>query len=528
MNATAVFPRAAVAAPHRLAAETGRDLLAAGGNAIEAMVGMAATIAVVYPHMNSIGGDGFWLVRRPSGRVHAIEGCGFAGAKATIAFYRDRDYPTIPCRGPLAALTVPGAIAGWQLALELSRAEGGRLAPADLLADSVRHARAGVAVSACEARTRPLEGTDLLAAPGFAQSFLVDGKPAAAGTIRKAEELAETLAQLAHAGLDDFYRGDVAREIAADLERIGAPLTRTDLRDMRAVVREPLALRLPGRTHFNTPPPTQGLAALVIFGIFERLGIRNVDTFEYVHALVEATKRAFAIRDAVCTDFDHLRHDIGAFLTPTALDRETAAIRMDRAAAWPLRPAKGDTVFMGAIDATGLAVSYIQSIYWEYGSGCVLPATGILMHNRGTAFALDADATNPLEPGRRPPHTLNPALVVFDDGRVMSLGAMGGDGQPQFQAQVFTRYAHAHDLAEAVAAPRFLFGRTWGEATTSVTLDERFDSALVRALAGAGHIVVLQPATSDLFGHAGALVRHVEGRVEATHDPRADGGAAGL
>jgi gamma-glutamyltranspeptidase/glutathione hydrolase len=528
MNSTPVFARAAVAAPHLLAVQSGRDILAAGGNAIEAMVAMAVTIAVVYPHMNSIGGDGCWLVAEPRGRVRAIEACGFAGAKATIALYRGLEYETVPARGPLAALTVPGAVGGWQLALEFSRAQGGRLPLADLLADAIRHARSGVAVSPCEARTLPLERTSLTAAPGFAQNFLVDGKAAGAGTMRKSEALAATLAQLADAGLDDFYRGDVGREIAADLERIGAPVTRADLENYRAVLREPLALRLAGRTHYNTPPPTQGLAALIILGIFERLGIRAAGSFEYVHALVEATKRAFAIRDAVCTDFDRLRHDIDSFLTPAALAREAAAIRMDRAAAFPMPPSKGDTVWMGAIDASGLAVSYIQSIYWEYGSGCVLPRTGILMQNRGTAFSLDEGAVNPLEPGRRPPHTLAPALVAFDDGRVMPLGAMGGDGQPQFQAQVFTRTAFGMGLADAVAAPRFLFGRSWGEATGNLTLDERFDPALVRALENAGHVIVLRPAAADIFGHAGALVRHVDGHVEATHDPRADGGAAGL
>jgi oxamate amidohydrolase len=528
MNSTPVFAKAAVAAPERRATEAGRDILAAGGNAIEAMVAMAATIAITYPHMNSLGGDGFWLVRTPRGRVRTIEACGFAGAAATMAYYRALEQERIPCRGPLAALTVPGAVGGWQLALELARAEGGRLPLAELLADATRHASAGVAVSACEARTLALEMAELVLAPGFAQTFLVDGKPAAAGTLRKSAALAATLAQLAHAGLDDFYRGDVGREIAADLEKIDAPVARVDLASYRAAAREPLALRLAGRTQYNTPPPTQGLAALLILGLFDRLNVRGADGFAYVHALVEATKRAFAIRDEVCTDFDRLRHDIGAFLTPAALAREAALIRMDRAADFPPAPARGDTVWMGAIDANGLAVSYIQSIYWEYGSGCVLPATGILMQNRGAAFSLDPTAPNPLEPGRRPPHTLNPALVAFDDGRIMPLGAMGGDGQPQFQAQLFTRYSFGMDLADAIAAPRFLFGRTWGETTREVTLEEGFDPALVHALDAAGHVTAMKPARADIFGHAGALVRHARGEIEAAHDPRADGGAAGI
>ena len=528
MNATPVFAKAAVAAPHRLAAESGRDILAAGGNAIEAMIAMAATIAITYPHMNSLGGDGFWLIRTPRGRVYAIEACGFAGAKATIALYSSLEQETIPRRGPLAALTVPGAVGGWRLALELASAEGGRVPLPDLLADAIGHASSGVAVSACEARTLALEWENLVNAPGFAQNFLVDGTPAEVGTMRKSSKLAETLAQLAHAGLDDFYRGDIAREIAADCERIGAPVTRADLAAYRAVLREPLALRLTGRVHYNTPPPTQGLAALLILGIVDRLGVRGAEGFAYVHALVEATKRAFAIRDGVCTDFDHLRHEVDVFLEPAALAREAAAIRMDRAARFPPDAASGDTVWMGAIDAAGLAVSYIQSIYWEYGSGCVLPRTGILLQNRGAAFSLHAAAVNPLTPGRRPPHTLSPALVAFDDGRVMPMGTMGGDGQPQFQAQIFTRYAFGQDLAGAIAAPRFLFGRTWGEQTANLTLEEGCDPTLVDALEKAGHAVVMKPAFADIFGHAGALVRHARGEVEAAHDPRSDGGAEGL
>ncbi|HWG06245.1 MAG TPA: gamma-glutamyltransferase, partial [Beijerinckiaceae bacterium] len=413
-------------------------------------------------------------------------------------------------------------------ALDLARAEGGRIPLADLLADAIRHASSGAAVSACEARTQALEVDALTAAPGFAARFLVDGKPAQAGTMRRFEALAETLAYLAHAGLDDFYRGDIGHEIAADCERVGALVTQPDLEAYHAVLRAPLALRLEGRVHYNTPPPTQGLAALLILGLFDRLGIGSADGFAYVHALVESTKRAFAIRDIVCADFDHLRHDVARFLTQAALAREAGAIRMDRAARLPVAAAKGDTVWMGAIDAQGLAVSYIQSIYWEYGSGCVLPRTGILMQNRGAAFSLDEKSINPLEPGRKPPHTLSPALVVFDDGRVMPMGSMGGDGQPQFQAQIFSRYAFGAPLLDTITAPRFLFGRTWGERTAALRLEDGCEPALVKALEKAGHVIAAAPAGADLFGHAGALVRHRRGEVEAAHDPRADGGAAGF
>jgi oxamate amidohydrolase len=530
MPETATYPRAAAVAPHALAAEAGRAILAEGGNAIEAMVAMAATIAVVYPHMNGIGGDGFWLIREPSGRLHAIEACGPAGSLATPARYRAMHADTIPPRGPDAAVTVAGAVGGWALALDIAAGLGGRLPRPVLLADAIGHAREGYAVSASEARTVPFALDALKAAPGFAETFLDKGAWPQAGHRRTMPRLADMLDHLATAGIDDFYRGDVGREIAADLARFGAPVTRGDLTAYRAVRREPLSVRLADAVAYNCPPPTQGLAALIILAIFDRLGVRHGEGFAHVHGLVEATKRAFAIRDRVVTDFDRLKHDPALFLSDAALDREAAAIDMRRAAPFPPPASPGDTVWMGARDPAGTTVSYIQSIYWEYGSGCVLPATGIHWQNRGASFSLDPAAANPLQPGRKPFHTLNPALAVFDDGRVMAYGSMGGDGQPQFQAALFTRAARfGMGLAAAIDAPRWLLGRTWGDATTSLKLEDRFDAAVVAALRHAGHeIEVLDSAYDDRLGHAGALLGYPRGHVAAAHDPRSDGGTAGV
>lgn len=529
MAFTPTFSSAAVAAPHSAAAAAGQTILAQGGNAIEAMTAMAATIAVVYPHMNSLGGDAFWLIREPKGRVRYVEACGFAGEKATIGYYHGLGHDVIPARGPLAALTTPGAIDGWRCALELSHAMGGRIPLADLLSDAVRHAREGCAVSASEARTVPNRFEELKEAPGFAATYLVDGRTPEAGHIRKMERIAATLEQLAHAGLRDFYRGDVGREIAADLEKIGAPVSRADVERTEARWREPLSVRLNDATVWNAPPPTQGLAALVLLGVYERLGVRRGESFEFVHGLVEATKRAFAIRDRICTDWDRTPERPELHLEPDALARQAAAVSMSRAAPYPAPFDKGDTVWMGAIDGDGMAVSYIQSTYWEFGSGCVLPTTGVLMQNRGVSFSLDAQALNALEPGRRPFHTLNPPIAVFDDGRVVSYGSMGGDGQPQFQSQIFTRLRNGMPPDRAVDAPRFLLGRTWGEDSASLKLEDRFDPSVVTALRRAGHEVdVANAEYSDAFGHAGMLVRHPNGRIEAAHDPRSDGGAMGL
>jgi gamma-glutamyltranspeptidase/glutathione hydrolase len=529
LSETAVYSRAAVAAPHRFAAAAGRDILAQGGDAIEAMVAMAATIAVVYPHNASIGGDGFWLIREPDGRVRAIEACGYAGAGASIAAYRALGLDAVPIRGPRAALTVPGVLGGWTLALELSRARGGRLPLSTLLEDAVRRARDGYPVSASEARFDVTSDPALVAAPGFADAFMVDGKPAEARSIRRAPRLADALEQLGRVGLDDVYRGDVARELAADLERIGAPITRDDLARYRAEWREPLSLRLKTATLFNTPAPTQGLASLMLLGLYERLAPGKPEGFAHAHALIEAAKRAMALRDQACVDFAHTTYDFGALLSAANLDREAAMIDMRRAAPWPLPPDRGGTVWMGAVDAAGLAVSFIQSVFWDFGSGCVSPRTGVLMQNRGAAFSLDPKSRNPLIPGRRPYHTLNPALAVFDDGRVLAYGSKGADGQPQFQAQVFTRIAAGAALDVALAAPRHFFTRALGEPAATVKLEEGYDESTAAALAAAGHAIARRSAAErDLFGHAGALVRSPRGEIAAAHDPRSDGGAAGV
>jgi gamma-glutamyltranspeptidase len=221
--------RGVVAAPHVAAVEDGRAILSEGGNALEAMLAMAASIAAVYPHMNHVGGDAFWLIREPSGRVRALMGAGRAGAKATPQFYRDVGHDKIPARGPLAALTVPGAIGTWMLAQEAARAQGGQLPLPMLLAPAINHARNGYTVTRSQARLTAEKLPEMDKAVGFKKAFLLDGKPPDADARLRQTEFAETLDHLAHAGLDDFYRGDVGREIAGDLERIGSPVTRADL-----------------------------------------------------------------------------------------------------------------------------------------------------------------------------------------------------------------------------------------------------------------------------------------------------------
>jgi gamma-glutamyltranspeptidase/glutathione hydrolase len=527
---TAGHRRGVVAAPHRAAVEAGRAVLAEGGNAIEAMVAMAAATAAVYPHMCHLGGDAFWLIREPSGRVRAIMGAGRAGANASPAFYREHGHDMIPARGPLAALTAPGAVATWVMALEAARAQGGRLPLRVLLEAAIRHARDGSAVSRSQAQLTAEKLAELAPVPGFAATFLADGKPPAAGTVRPQGALAATLEHLTTAGLDDFYRGDVGREIAADLAAIGSPVTREDLEHTRAILAEPLSVRIDAGTLYNAPPPTQGLASLIILALFSRLRVAEAESFDHIHGLIEATKRAFMVRDRFITDPGRLPGPVAPLLDAAFLDAQAEKIDRRKAAAWRPGTGAGDTVWIGAADASGLVVSSTQSIYWEFGSGCVLPATGVLMQNRGASFSLDPGALNALAPGRAPFHTLNPALATLRDGRVMAYGTMGGDGQPQTQGLLFTRHVlYRQPLAEALDRPRFLLGRNWGSAVTNLRLEEGFDGHLVDRLLSAGHDVeVVGERHSDLMGHAGAVILHPDGMIEGAHDPRADGGAAGF
>lgn len=527
MQRTLTSPRGMVSAPHHLAAQAGLAVLRDGGNAVEAMVAAAATIAVVYPHMNGIGGDGFWLIRRPGEAPIGVEACGRAAALATQDAYRAQGLALIPSRGPLAANTVAGAVSGWKAALQLVP---GRLPLARLLEDAIFHAREGAPVTRSQVEYTTRFQGELAAQPGFAAAFLRDGAAPAAGSLQKFAALARTLERLARHGLDDFYRGEVAHALAAELARLGSPLRQVDLERHRAMRVKPLAVDLSVGTAYNLPPPTQGLASLMILAIFDRLraGVQ-AESFAHVHRIVEATKQAFLVRNRHVGDPDVVNVAPEAFLRDDALAERAAAIDPLRARPWPEPAIKGDTVWMGAADRDGCMVSYIQSVYWEFGSGVVLHHTGVNWQNRGASFSLDPASHVALALGRRPFHTLNPAFAELGDGRAMVYGNMGGDGQPQSQAAVFSRYAmFGEELQQAVSAPRWLLGRTWGDMSVTLKVESRFDPSIVAALREAGHDVEVVEPWSDLVGHAGALVRHSDGVIAGAADPRSDGIVAGF
>jgi oxamate amidohydrolase len=518
-----------VTSPHHLASEAGLRVLRENGTAIEAAVAMAATLPVVYPHMTSLGGDGFWLIAVPGQDVIAIDACGAAVAKATPALYDKQGHKSIPWRGPLAANTVAGTISGWGEALRLSETLGGELPLSRILEDAAWHASNGFAVTKSQAELTAAKRDELKDVPGFAEHFLINGEAPREGQLMKLPALANTLYRLASHGAQDFYTGELARDLAADLGKIGAPVTAKDLASHKAERRVPLSAKVRCGQLFNFPPPTQGLASLIILSLFDRLKLTKADDFNYLHGIIEATKQAFIVRDRVIGDPGTMTEDPAHYLQKDVLD--DLATRIDRkiALAWPAPVDKGDTIWLGAIDRNGIAVSFIQSIYFEYGSGCVSPQTGIVWQNRGASFFLDRPGPRQLAPGRKPFHTLNPALARLADGRVMVYGTMGGEGQPQTQSAIFSRYAMLGvPLQESITRPRWLLGKMWGEETTSLKLESRFDPKLIKQLAKAGHQVEVLPEFSVSMGHAGAIVRHAESIFEGATDPRSDGAAMGF
>jgi gamma-glutamyltranspeptidase/glutathione hydrolase len=526
--------RGAFTAPHHLASQAGLAVLREGGNAIEAMVAAAAVVAVVYPYANSIGGDGFWLIGEPGQDPLCIDASGRSAQLATLDFYRQHQLSQMPQRGPLVANTVAATISGWQLALELSAKWGGRLPLKRLLEDATHYSTKGFPVASNHAGSIATFADQLKNVPGFADAFLPGGKPLQAGTMWQQLALGRTFARLAAAGLDDYYRGDIARTQAAALEKLGSPLRLSDFESHRAQFVTPLVLQHSAGRIFNMTAPTQGVASQIILGLFDRLGAqldaKQAESFEHIHLLVEATKQAFIQRDTHIADPAVMKIDAQSLLEPKFLDGLAAKIDRRHAAPWPLqKDGSGDTIWMGCIDGEGRAVSFIQSVYWQHGSGVVLPETGVLWQNRGTSFTLREGDLRQLRPLTKPYHTLNPAYARLKDGRIIAYGTMGGEGQPQTQAIMFTRYVHFNEkLQDAVTGPRFFLGRTTGGTTESLKMESRFDPALLEALRQAGHDVEAVGAYENMMGHAGMLVLHPSGVIEMAGDSRSDGQAVGF
>jgi gamma-glutamyltranspeptidase/glutathione hydrolase len=337
---------------------------------------------------------------------------------------------------------------------------------------------------------------------------------------------------LAERGPRDFYEGQLAQTIAAGLRAVGSPLTAKDLALTRARIEPPLSMPYRGGELLAHQPPTQGATTLQIMGLLERFDLTAIaeGSADHYHLLVEAVKQAFLDRNRFVADPDFAQVPVGRLLSPAHLDAGAAAMHRQRALPWPHLYQHGDTVYVGATDAAGNSVSLLATVYFDWGSGVLVGDTGMLWHNRGAAFSLDPAHPNGLAAGKRPFHTLNPGMYRRD-GRVQLLyGTQGADGQPQTLAAVLTRLIdYGMDPTAALAAPRFLLGKTFSDSRESLKLEDDVAPGVVAELRQRGHAISLIAARNPLMGHPGAIaIDPVSGNMAGAHDPRSDGLALGL
>ncbi len=509
MDDTETFSAAALVAPHPAAASAGRDILIEGGSVIEAAIAAAAVSAVVVPHRNGLGGDALWLFREPGprGLVRVLDARGLTGRGVERALFRRHD--AVPSLGTEATLTVPGAVAGWASAYELSTALGGRMPLSRLLQPALEAARTGSILSLSDVAARKAAAPDMSSLPGFASAFLADGKVPDVGTLWHQPALDLTLDYLVQAGLEDYYRGDIGRELAADLEELSSPLDRDDLRRGEVRWRWPASLDL-GRQRLDMAPNRQGIELALALGLFLQLGQRRLDGFEHWHDAIESAKYAKRLFD------DELRaeRDPLGLIDPEWLKREGLHIDRQRASAalpWRATPFVEDAIFIGAVDRNGGALALIQSLGGAFGSGVVSSRTGILLGNRGAALSLDPDAGPLLGPGQQPPFASVPAFATSRDGRITSLGATGPRAGTSL-LQTASRLLLGAGLKDALNAPRFAFGAAQDGPGSTVLVEDAFDSSVRSRLRSAAHEVVTDDQSASRT--TGAVSRLPSGRIE--------------
>ena len=522
-----------VASPHALASQAGVGILQAGGSAVDAAIAASAVLAVVYPHMTSLGGDGFWLIHDArAGRVRSLDASGRAAAGASLDWFRSRGLHEIPVRGIVpATLTVPGAVDGWCEA----HAAYGRLSLATDLAPAAGYARDGFPVTARLARWIEAARPVLAADPGAARIFLAGGPRPRPGARLTNPNLARTIERLSE-GRSGFYEGETAREMARHAREHGGFFTERDFAEQHARWGEPLTVTYRGVTIYETPPPSQGVTVLQALRLLEPFDLGALPFLgpDHVHLLVQAKQIAFHDRDRLVADPVFAPVPVERLLSRAYADERRRLLDRERALAWDGIPSTGslagDTVYVAAVDAEGNAASLIQSVYFDFGSGVVAGDTGVLLQNRSAYFSLDPTHPNRLEPGKRPLHTLI-ASLAFRDGRLWQvLGCMGSDGQPQIHLQVYTALIdYGLDIQQAVEAPRWLAGRfSLGDPRDLLNMEGRFPPATIAELERRGHPVNRWEPWNERAGHAhGITIDPASGALVGGADPRSDGAAIG-
>ena len=519
-RSTVHAPRFAVATSQPLATGAALIVLEEGGNAIDAAVTAAAVLAVTEPYMTGIGGDMFALFwSAAEGRLVGLDASGRAGSLADADALVAQGYAAIP-EQDARAVTVPGALAGWETLLD----RHGTVSLARALAPAIRLAEEGFPVSPVIARDWASVADMLAVDPGSARTFLPDGRAPAAGEWFRNPDLAATFREIASSGTGLLYGGSLGARIADRLQALGGFVTVDDLAGHHSRWVDPIETSYHGVTLHELPPAGQGVAALQMLKMLEGFDLKRMghNTTPYLHTLIEVKKLAYADLARFVADPEHMDVTVDALLDPDYLAARASMVDPRIAAVHPGPGAPAttsDTVYLSTADADGNMVSFINSIYKYFGSGIVVPGTGFALQNRGVGFALDVDHPNRLAAGKRPLHTIIPAFVTRDGAPWLSYGVMGGPMQPQGHVQVLLNLLHFDmDVQEAIEAPRFRHLEGKRVAVEAVPTHIASD---LRAL---GH--ELADPQDFAFGGAQAIVRLDRGWA-AGSDPRKDGMAAG-
>lgn len=507
-----------VATSQPLAAQAGLRMLLAGGNAMDAAVAAAITLTVVEPVMNGIGGDAFALVW-DQGSLHGFNASGRSPAAWTPE--RFQGLKAMPELG-WDAVTVPGQVDGWY---QLS-SRFGRLPFADLFGPALEYAEDGFAVSPVIARQWAAYSPKLKDQPGFAEAFMPGGKIPAAGERWHFPEQARTLRRIAESNGRDFYEGDLAQQLVSFAQRTGGAMTLDDLKAYRSEWVEPISMAYRGDYMLHEIPPNgQGIAALMGLGMLDHFDPPRADSaHDLFHLPIEAVKLAFADLHEYVGDPASMDELAGQLLDSDYLRRRAQSINPDRAEIPAAGlPGHGGTVYLAAADASGMMVSFIQSNFRGFGSGVVVPQTGIALHNRGSAFSLRPGHRNQVGPRRLPMHTIIPGFITHKGQPWASFGVMGGNMQAQGHIQMMQQLVDLQRNPQAaVDAPRFRV-----QDGPLVTLEAHTPSAVVDALRKAGHTVEVHAPDSIEFGATQILVRQEHGGYIGASDPRRDGQAVG-
>jgi gamma-glutamyltranspeptidase/glutathione hydrolase len=514
---TSMRVEAAVTSDHALASAAGRDVLQRGGNAIDAAITMAGVLNVVRPHMNGVGGDTFMLYyEAKTKRVYALNGSGRAGSRGTPAFFAQQNLRTVPRNGILT-VSVPGSVAAWSDILK----RFGTISLADALAPAIRHAEQGFPVSAVLADDFATYFRNNPGDPELRRIFAPEGHALEEGALLKEPDLARTLRRIAEGGADAFYKGEIAAQIAAFMEKEGGMVTAADLASHTSIWTEPIKTTYQGLTVMAMPPPNQGLTLLEMLNAASLVNLAGLkhNTVEYVNTMVSIGKLAFDDRDRYIADPDVVNVPVERLLSPARakeiVDEVARRGTVPIASAEPRPDDRGDTVFVGVVDKDGNGVSYIQSLFASFGSGRMVPGTGIVLHNRGTSFSLDAAHPNVIAPGKHPFHTLCPTLLFNADGSLrMVLGSPGGDGQPQTILQVLNNFLiFGMTPQAAVDAARWRAG-------AALWLEPGVTEPVIAGLRAKGHRAIVAPP-GELFGGAQMiLVDQGSRKLDAAADSR--------